>query len=57
MKQKDPDPKREWFQNRNERLQEQDKLRLDSYNGKKKKLSKEEREQIPKIKTVIYFFI
>ncbi|CAF4571662.1 unnamed protein product [Rotaria sp. Silwood1] len=48
----DTNPKREWFQTRNERLQEQEKLRLDSYNGKKKKLSKEEREQIQKNKSI-----
>lgn len=52
LKQKESEPKREWFQSRNERLQEKDKLRLDSYNGKKKKLSKEEREKMPKAKTV-----
>ncbi|UJR09178.1 hypothetical protein I4U23_013426 [Adineta vaga] len=44
------DQTREWFQSRKERMVEQDKLRLDSYNGKKKKLSKEEREQIQKTK-------
>ena len=43
-------PAREWFQSRKERKNEQDKLRLDSYNGKKKKLSKEEREKIEKTK-------
>ncbi|CAF2696154.1 unnamed protein product [Rotaria sp. Silwood2] len=44
--------KREWFQTRNERLQEQEKLRLDPYSGKKKKLSKDEREQIQKTKSI-----
>lgn len=48
----DANPKREWFQSRQERLQEQDKLRLDSYNGKKKKLSKEEREEVQKNKSI-----
>ncbi|CAF1034035.1 unnamed protein product [Adineta ricciae] len=43
-------PAREWFQSRKERKNEQDKLRLGSYNGKKKKLSKEEREKIEKTK-------
>lgn len=51
LKTKETNPKREWFQSRQERLQEQDKLRLDTYNGKKKKLSKEEREKLPKAKT------
>lgn len=40
LKQKDSNPKREWFQTRNERLQEQEKLRLDSYNRKKKEIIK-----------------
>ncbi|CAF5122768.1 unnamed protein product, partial [Rotaria magnacalcarata] len=44
-------PKREWFQNRNERIAEQDKLRLDPHSNKKKKVSKEEREQIQKMKS------
>ncbi|CAF1229774.1 unnamed protein product [Rotaria sordida] len=48
----DTNPKREWFQTRNERLQEQEKLRLDPYNSTKKKLSKEEREQIQKNKSI-----
>ncbi|CAF4866314.1 unnamed protein product, partial [Rotaria socialis] len=43
--------KREWFQNRNERIAEQDKLRLDPHSNKKKKVSKEEREQIQKMKS------
>ena len=56
LKQKELDPKREWFQSHKERLEEQDKLRLDSYNGKKKKVSKEEREQFQKTKNVIRLF-
>jgi hypothetical protein len=57
LKQKEPNANREWFQTRNERIQEQDKLRLDSYNGKKKKVPKEEREQFQKIKTVNPFLL
>ena len=40
---------REWFQTKSDRMKEQDQLRLDSYNGKKK-LSKEQREEIQKAK-------
>lgn len=41
---------REWFQSKSDRMKEQDQLRLDSYNGKKK-LSKEQREEIQKAKS------
>ncbi|CAF3839226.1 unnamed protein product [Adineta steineri] len=44
-------PEREWFQTRNERMKEQEKLRLDTHSNKKKKFSKEEREEIQKTKS------